>query len=81
MRRALWLAGMLTGAYTLEIVHKFDPQRDYSGCWKPCAFTFCRPLCPETTTGSTPTSTPEKATRKQTATTKREVDTIIDQSH
>ena len=39
MRQALWLAGMLTGAYTLEIVHKFDPQRDYSGCWKPCAGT------------------------------------------
>lgn len=72
MRRALWLTGLLTGVHTLEIVHKFDPQRDYSKCWKPCAFTFCRPLCPETTTAPTTTTTPKETSKGPTATTRRE---------
>ena len=49
-RRAWTIYTILVVTDAYVVVNEFDPERDYTKCWKPCLFDFCKPICPDTTT-------------------------------
>ena len=58
MATMTWLMGICAIAQIrAPFIPKFDPNRDYSDCWKPCIFSFCKPWCPATTTTTPPPTT------------------------
>ena len=62
---AVWALPLIGNAYV--VIHQYNPERNYSECWKPCLFAFCKPVCTETTTTTTMTSN-IVATNQPTAT-------------